>query len=140
MKLSVIATLSTLGVAAAFSPVQQVQKSSVVMNAEPEQSRKAFLGAMFGAAALPLVASAGTMAQENVKAPTEQWETGKPTAAALASRNARYANARTQMNSNFAPIKRTNLERKSPVTRLDINAPNFTAYKKTYPGLYKTME
>ena len=42
------------------------------------------------------------------------------------------------IQSNYAPIKRLTLERKSPVTRLDINAPDFTAYKKSYPGLYKT--
>mmetsp|Transcript_14826 Transcript_14826/g.20936 ORF Transcript_14826/g.20936 Transcript_14826/m.20936 type:complete len:140 (+) Transcript_14826:104-523(+) len=137
MKLSVLATLATLGSAAAFAPAAQVQKSNVVMNAQPDQSRKAFLGAMFGAAALPLVANAGTMAQENVNDPTEVWETGSPSSKAEAARMARYTNARNQMNSNFAPIKRTTLERKSPVTRLDINAPNFEAYKKTYPGLYK---
>ena len=41
------------------------------------------------------------------------------------------------MTSAFPPQKRLTLERKSPVTRLDINAPNFTAYKKTYPGLFR---
>jgi hypothetical protein len=65
------------------------------------------------------------------------WETVSPSAAASAARVARYANARTQMTSAFPPIKRLTLERKSPVTRLDINAPDFTAYKKTYPGLFK---
>jgi hypothetical protein len=50
---------------------------------------------------------------------------------------ASFANARTQMDSAFPPIKSLTLERKSPVTRLDINAPNFTAYKRTYPGLFK---
>jgi len=65
------------------------------------------------------------------------WETGSPSAAASAARVARFANARTQMTSAFPPIKRLTLERKSPVTRLDINAPDFTAYKKTYPGLFK---
>jgi hypothetical protein len=67
----------------------------------------------------------------------ESWETGSPSAAASAARAARYATARTQMTSAFPPIKRLTLERKSPVTRLDINAPDFTAYKKTYPGLFK---
>ena len=66
------------------------------------------------------------------------WETGVPSAEARAARNARYANARTQMTSAFPPQKRLTLERKSPVTRLDINAPNFEAYKKTYPGLFKS--
>lgn len=68
---------------------------------------------------------------------TRSWETGSPSAAAKAARAARYANARTQMTSAFPPQKRLTLERKSPVTRLDINAPGFTAYKKTYPGLFK---
>ena len=68
---------------------------------------------------------------------SDSWETGSPSAAAKAARTARYANARTQMTSAFPPQKRLTLERKSPVTRLDINAPNFTAYKKTYPGLFK---
>lgn len=65
------------------------------------------------------------------------WETGTPSAAAASARAARYANARTQMTSAFPPQKRLTLERKSPVTRLDINAPNFSEYKKTYPGLFK---
>jgi hypothetical protein len=93
--------------------------------------------AVVGTAVLPQAANAGTMAQEYVDTVTEQWETGSPTAAAKAARAARFANARTQINSNFAPIKRLTLERKSPVTRLDINAPNFEAYKRTFPGLYK---
>jgi hypothetical protein len=139
MKFSVLAILSTLAVASAFAPVANMQKASVVMNAEPEQSRKAFLSAagmaMFGAVVAPGIA--GAMDQDNVSAPTEQWETGTPTPAAEASRKERYTNARTQMTSNFPPIKRLNLERKSPVTRLDINAPDFTAYKKSYPGLFK---
>jgi hypothetical protein len=50
-----------------------------------------------------------------VSDPTEQWETGSPTPKAEAARMARYSNARTQMTSNFAPIKRLTLERKSPV-------------------------
>eukprot|EP00547_Thalassionema_nitzschioides_P005950 CAMPEP_0194203948 /NCGR_PEP_ID=MMETSP0156-20130528/3585_1 /TAXON_ID=33649 /ORGANISM="Thalassionema nitzschioides, Strain L26-B" /LENGTH=93 /DNA_ID=CAMNT_0038929813 /DNA_START=228 /DNA_END=509 /DNA_ORIENTATION=- len=79
------------------------------------------------------------MGQENVNTPTEQWETGSPTAAAAAARKERFSQARTQMNSSFPPIKRLTLERKSPVTRLDINAPYFTEYKKTFPGLYKKV-
>ncbi|GMH75672.1 hypothetical protein TL16_g06836 [Triparma laevis f. inornata] len=73
------------------------------------------------------------MDQELVTGPTETWETGKPT---QTDRVARYTNARNQLNSNFAPIKRLNLERKSPVTRLDLNSPGFQGYKKTYPGLF----
>jgi len=74
--------------------------------------------------------------QENRKDPTEIWETGAPNAAAKTARSARYANARNQLNSNFAPIKSLSLERKSPVTRLDLNYPDFGGYKKTYPGLF----
>ena len=91
--------------------------------------------AVFGAIAAPGVA--GAMDQENVSTPTEVWETGTPSAEAKSARQARYTNARTQLNSNFAPIKRLTLERKSPVTRLDINAPSFTGYKKSYPGLFR---
>jgi hypothetical protein len=80
------------------------------------------------------------MDQELVKDPTEVWETGKASAVAASARVGRYTNARTQMNSNFAPQKRLTLERKSPVTRLDINAPNFDAYRTSFPGLYKKIE
>jgi len=180
MKLSIIAVLSTLAVSSAFAPASVRQQSSVVMNAEAsEQSRKAFISAagaaIFGAAVAAPAAFA--MDQELVTDPTEVWETGKPNAAAESARMARYQNARTQLTSNFAPIKRLTLERKSPVvssmffsvvcylfsgfwfvvvhvfsrrnvthsprsllrqqTRLDINAPNFEAYKKTYPGLFR---
>jgi hypothetical protein len=139
MKLSIITILSTLAAASAFAPAASVQQSKVALNAEPT-SRKAFLSAaglaVFGAVVAPEIA--GAMDQENVSTPTEQWETGSPTAAADAARKDRYTNARTQMNSNFAPIKRLTLERKSPVTRLDINSPNFEAYKKSYPGLFKS--
>mmetsp|Transcript_16343 Transcript_16343/g.18850 ORF Transcript_16343/g.18850 Transcript_16343/m.18850 type:complete len:136 (-) Transcript_16343:217-624(-) len=100
-------------------------------------SRKAFLSSAAAALTAPLVANAGTMAQENISTPTEQWETGSPTEAAAKARKERFSQARTQMSSSFPPIKRLTLERKSPVTRLDINAPYFTEYKKTYPGLYK---
>lgn len=139
MKFSVIAILSTLSVAGAFAPQMSVKNSNVVLNAEADQSRKAFLSAaglaVFGAVAAPGLA--GAMDQDNVSTPTEQWETGAPTAAAAAARKERYTNARNQMNSNYPPIKRLTLERKSPVTRLDINAPYFNAYKKSYPGLFK---
>jgi hypothetical protein len=101
-------------------------------------SRKAFFSAAAASfAAVPLVSNA--MSQENIFTPTEQWETGSPTPEAAAARKARFANARTQMTSNYPPIKRLTLERKSPVTRLDINAPGFEAYKKTFPGLYKKL-
>jgi type II secretory pathway pseudopilin PulG len=132
----VLALLSVLAAVSAFAPSASFQRSTVVMNAEAELSRKAFLSAAFSAAAfLPLVANG--MDQENVDTPTEQWETGSPTPAVAEARKARFANARTQMTSSFPPIKRLTLERKSPVTRLDINAPGFEAYKKTYPGLFK---
>eukprot|EP00592_Proboscia_alata_P005330 CAMPEP_0194369832 /NCGR_PEP_ID=MMETSP0174-20130528/18191_1 /TAXON_ID=216777 /ORGANISM="Proboscia alata, Strain PI-D3" /LENGTH=141 /DNA_ID=CAMNT_0039147019 /DNA_START=237 /DNA_END=662 /DNA_ORIENTATION=+ len=111
------------------------------MNAE-QQSRKAFFSAagaaMLAGAVSVSNANAGTMGQENVKDVTEQWETGKPTKKAETARMARYTNARNQMTSSFPPQKRLTLERKSPVTRLDINAPDFTAYKNSYPGLFKT--
>jgi len=123
--------------AAAFAPAQ-VGHTSTALNAETD-GRRAFLGAAAAGvfAAIPAVANAGTMAQENVKDPTEVWETGLPSADAKAARAARYTNARTQMTSSFPPQKRLTLERKSPVTRLDINSPGFEAYKRTYPGLYK---
>lgn len=137
MKLSVLATLVTLGSVSAFAPATSAPRTTVSLNAE-SQSRKAFLGAaaaaVFGA---PFIANAGTMDQELVTDPTEVWETGAPSQTVKDLRNSRYTNARTQMNSNFAPQKRLTLERKSPVTRLDINSPNFEAYKKTFPGLYK---
>ena len=136
MKLATVFAL--IGSAAAFAPATQ-QASSTALNAE-QQSRKAFLSTAAATFFMPAVALAGTMAQENVDDPTEQWETGKPTPEALALRKERYTTARTQMNSNFAPQKRLTLERKSPVTRLDINSPDFGAYKRTFPGLYKTLE
>mmetsp|Transcript_111 Transcript_111/g.156 ORF Transcript_111/g.156 Transcript_111/m.156 type:complete len:141 (+) Transcript_111:121-543(+) len=138
MKLSLVTIFATLASSAAFTSTSSAPRTTS-LNAE-SQSRKAFLGAaaaaVFGVAA---PAFAGTMDQENVSDPTEVWETGKPSAEAKAARVARYqyTNARTQMNSNFAPQKRLTLERKSPVTRLDINSPNFEAYKTTLPGLYK---
>mmetsp|Transcript_24178 Transcript_24178/g.50662 ORF Transcript_24178/g.50662 Transcript_24178/m.50662 type:complete len:138 (-) Transcript_24178:363-776(-) len=136
MKLSIVATLAVLSSAAAFAPASQGSQSTA-LNAQMD--RKAFIAAAGASifAAAPLVANAGTMGQERVTDPTEVWETGSPSAKAREARTARYANARTQMDSAFPPIKRLSLERKSPVTRLDINAPNFTAYKKTYPGLFK---
>jgi hypothetical protein len=138
MKLSILAVLSTIAAASAFAPASSAPRTNVALNAE-SQSRKAFLSAaglaVFGAVVAPSVA--GAMDQVNISDPTEQWETGSPTAKAEAARMGRYKDARTQMNSNFAPIKRLTLERKSPVERLDISAPNFNAYKKSYPGLFK---
>merc|ERR1719183_3078124 len=100
MKLALFALFA--GSAAAFAPAQVSQASTTALNA-----------------------NAGTMLQENVADPTEVWETGKPSADAKAARIGRYTNARSQMTSSFPPQKRLTLERKSPVTRLDINAPNF---------------
>jgi hypothetical protein len=116
MKLAILSIFSLIAAATAFAPAS-MQKASSAMHAEPvEQSRKAFLSAaamsIFGAA---IVGPAFAMDQENVSDPTEQWETGSPTASAEAARMARYSNARTQMTSNFPPIKRLTLERKSPV-------------------------
>jgi len=129
--------LSLVASVAAFAPAQQGAKTSVALNAE-SMDRKAFIGvaaaAVLGAAAVP---AAYAMDQEYVSDATEVWETGKPDPKIEAARMARYQNARNQMNSNFPPIKRLTLERKSPVTRLDINAPDFTAYKKSNPGLFK---
>eukprot|EP00553_Chaetoceros_curvisetus_P007145 CAMPEP_0204612456 /NCGR_PEP_ID=MMETSP0717-20131115/542_1 /ASSEMBLY_ACC=CAM_ASM_000666 /TAXON_ID=230516 /ORGANISM="Chaetoceros curvisetus" /LENGTH=138 /DNA_ID=CAMNT_0051624549 /DNA_START=32 /DNA_END=448 /DNA_ORIENTATION=+ len=136
MKLSIVAILATVGSAAAFAPSTSTARSTQL---NMDMDRRAVFGAAAAAvlAGVPAIANAGTMDQELVKDPTESWETGSPTAAAEKARVGRYTNARTQLNSNFAPIKRTTLERKSPVTRLDINAPNFDAYKKSFPGLYK---
>jgi len=147
-----IILFATLGLCTAFAPAATTTTTSPSTRCPPlslsaKPSRRAFLTTT--AALLltttatttnPTPAHAGTMQQENVSDPTEVWETGAPSAKARKLRNARYdrfENARTQMDSNFAPIKRLTLERKSPVTRLDINAPDFTAYKKSYPGLYK---
>ena len=106
----------------AFAPHSTPRAFDTSLQAEPT-SRQAFLAAagmaIMGAAAMPALA----MDQENVSAPTEQWETGKPTAAAEQDRMDRFSNKRTQLDSNFAPIKRINLERKSPVvsiTRLEL--------------------
>lgn len=137
MKLSTVTILATIGSAAAFAPANNAPRTTA-LNAEA-QSRQAFLASAAAALFVPAVANAGTMDQELVTDPTEVWETGKPSAVAEKARVGRYTNARTQMNSNFAPQKRLTLERKSPVTRLDINAPNFEAYKQTFPGLYKKI-
>lgn len=126
MKVAVLVILSALASVSGFVPASPIAKTSVALNAEAEHSRSAFLAAagaaVFGAAIAPGVAYA--MDQENVSTPTEVWETGKPSDA-YKERKARYENARTQMTSNFPPIKRLTVERKSPVTRLDLNAPFF---------------
>jgi hypothetical protein len=131
----IVLLLSALAAVSAFAP-SVAPRTSMALNAEPvEQSRKAFLS--FAAASLVGAAAANAMDQDFVSDPTEVWETGTPDAKIEALRKARYTNARTQMTSNFPPIKRLTLERKSPVTRLDINSPGFEAYKKSYPGLFK---
>eukprot|EP00540_Astrosyne_radiata_P021654 CAMPEP_0116831444 /NCGR_PEP_ID=MMETSP0418-20121206/5340_1 /TAXON_ID=1158023 /ORGANISM="Astrosyne radiata, Strain 13vi08-1A" /LENGTH=139 /DNA_ID=CAMNT_0004460695 /DNA_START=9 /DNA_END=428 /DNA_ORIENTATION=- len=131
--------LAALAVAAAFAPAASVKKSGVTLNAMMD--RKAFLTAAvsaFGVAGAAGVAKA--MDQENVADPSEIWVTGKPDAEAAADRKARYTNARTQLTSNFAPIKRLTMERKSPQARIDLISPDFKTYHKTYPGLYKTVQ
>ncbi len=114
MKIILLTILSIFAVASAFAP-SQVAKPSTALHAE--QSRKAFISA----AALALIGSAApaalAMDQVLVTDPTEQWETGKPTAKAESARMSRFSNARNQMNSNFPPIKRLKLERKSPTVR-----------------------
>lgn len=140
MKLSIVTALLSLSATSAFAPANVQKTSAIQMSAEPQTRKAFFTAAAVGVFGFAQAANAGTMAQENVSDPTEVWETGSPSAAAEKARIARYTNARTQLNSNFAPQKRLTLERKSPVTRLDINAPDFTAYKKTFPGLYKTAD
>jgi hypothetical protein len=87
-------------------------------------SRQEFLSTAILASLVVTVATnnhpALAMDQQDVTAPTEQWETGKPTPAAEADRIARVSVRRTQLDSNFAPIKRLNLERKSPVVSANI--------------------
>jgi len=114
MKLQVL-LLSTLAVcSSAFAPAGSAPKATA-LNAEI--SRTAFISAaaasVFGVAVAPTFA----MDQENIDDPTEQWETGSPTAKAKELRKARFTNARTQNNSNYPPQKRLTLERKSPVVR-----------------------
>ena len=134
MKISIVAILSTLAVASAFTPFIHTE------GYRGYECRALVYMAFLSAAAASVVGAAGAanaMDQEYVSTVTEQWETGSPTPAAKTARKERFANARTQLTSNFPPIKRLTLERKSPVTRLDINAPNFGAYKRTYPGLFR---
>lgn len=141
MKISVISTALLVGSANAFTPSINKSRTSVALQASSGR-RSFFQNALTAATfvALPSIVNAGTMAQENIDDPTERWETGSPGKEAEALRTTRNTAARTQMTSNFAPQKRLTLERVSPVTRLDINYPDFGAYKKTFPGLYKTLD
>lgn len=116
MKLTIITVLSFFAVACGFTPMKSTQGPSSTTPLQAESSRKAFLSA--ATAAVIGVTAAGpalAMDQELILTPSEQWETGKPTPAAAKARAERFQNARTQMTSNFAPIKRLTVERKSPV-------------------------
>jgi hypothetical protein len=138
MKASVFALIVSLGAASAFAPAPLAPQSSTALNAEAEQSRKAFFsvaGAAVLGAAIAAPGIVNAMDQENISTPTEVWETGKPTAVAAGDRKARYETARNQNTSNFPPIKRLTLERKSPVTRLDLNAPDFAGTSITETDL-----
>jgi hypothetical protein len=136
MKIFLVGVLSMVIGASAFAPVTTTprQPNGLILQAE-SSSRKAFLSsaasAVAGAFLIAPAANAGTMAQRLINTPTEQWETGKATPEVAVARKATIG--------SYVPIKRLNLERKSPVERLDISAPNFTAYRKTLPGLYKTL-
>lgn len=70
MKLSILAIV--VSSAAAFAPTAHGPQRRVALNAE-SMDRKAFIGAAAASifAAVPLVANAGTMAQELVTDPTE---------------------------------------------------------------------
>ena len=70
MKLSAIVSLAALSSAAAFAPATQGPQTTA-LNAQ--MNRQAFLAAAGASlvAATPLVASAGTMGQEQVTDPTE---------------------------------------------------------------------
>jgi hypothetical protein len=113
MKLFLVCIATLAALSAAFAPSATNNKASFALNAEVD--RKAFIAAasfsVFGTA----ITSAMAMDQDNVNDPTEVWETGSPNASAEKARMARYQNARTQLTSNFPPIKRLTLERKSPV-------------------------
>ena len=83
MKVSTI-LVTLFASATAFSP-STTTKSSTALNAE-SASRRAFFTTAVASAFVPAAAFAGTMAQENVADPTEQWETGSPTASAESAR------------------------------------------------------
>jgi len=151
MKFSLALTM--VASATAFTAPSAVVRNGVALNAEQNQSRQEFFSSftsvVAGAAFIGVTSNpdaANAMDQTNIKTPTTVWEFGKATSdkGVLKEFNKDKANlfpnARTQMNSNFPPIKSLSLEKKSPVTRLDINAPNFNEYKKTYPGLFKADE
>ena len=118
MKLSISIFLSMMASVVAFAPSTHHDRVTTSLHAT---DRKAFLSAAAAATGLAVLLVSGTSAawamdQENVDTPTEQWETGSPTPAAEKARTDRMTNQpRTQMTSNFAPIKRLTLERKSPV-------------------------
>jgi len=137
MKLSILSAFSAIAAVSAFAPAPGAPRADMALNAELSRNEFLAAGGLAAFAALVAPNAANAMAQENISDPTERWETGSPSAKAAAARADRFKNARTQMNSNFAPIKRLTLERKSPVERLDINAPNFVAYKQSFPGLFK---
>ena len=111
MKITI--SLIFLTAVSAFVPQSSGLRTTVDLSAVGD--RKAFLAA--AAATLFTASAAHAMDQQDVTAPTEQWETGKPTPAAEQDRMERFSQKRTQLDSNFAPIKRLNLERKSPVVR-----------------------
>lgn len=117
MKISICAFLAMFAFANAFTPQTQSTRPTTLLQAEAT-SRKAFL-AVAGMALLGggNVAAVWAMDQENVDTPTEQWETGSPSPEAEKARVDRMSVRRTQLDSNFAPIKRLTVERKSPVVR-----------------------
>jgi hypothetical protein len=118
--MKIIALLSTLAACcSAFAPSSSSSsKAGTATALNAEMSRMAFVSAaaasVFGVA---VAQPAFAMDQENIDDPTEQWETGSPTASAKELRKNRFTAARTQNNSNYPPIKRLTLERKSPVVR-----------------------
>mmetsp|Transcript_7965 Transcript_7965/g.9090 ORF Transcript_7965/g.9090 Transcript_7965/m.9090 type:complete len:202 (+) Transcript_7965:51-656(+) len=151
MKFSLaLTTMTMVASATAFTPASTSSgiRNGVTLNAESsQQSRQEFFSSftsvVAGAALVGMSSPADAMDQTNIKTPTTVWEFGTATSDKGAKksfgaedRTNLFPNARTQMNSNFPPIKSLSLEKKSPVTRLDINAPNFNEYKKTYPGLF----
>mmetsp|Transcript_7486 Transcript_7486/g.8567 ORF Transcript_7486/g.8567 Transcript_7486/m.8567 type:complete len:201 (-) Transcript_7486:176-778(-) len=144
-----LTTMTMVASATAFTPASTSSgiRNGVTLNAESSQSRQEFFSSftsvVAGAALVGMSSPVNAMDQTNIKTPTTVWEFGTATSDKGAKksfgaedRTNLFPNARTQMNSNFPPIKSLSLEKKSPVTRLDINAPNFNEYKKTYPGLF----
>ena len=108
MKLSTVLTFGLFVSASAFVPAPLTPLSPSALSAV---SRSDFLKAAAGLAfVVPSAASA--MDQANIVARTETWETGKAVNA-FRDQDGLYSNARTQMTSNFAPIKRLTLERRT---------------------------